>query len=161
MRKKAFHLFIIMVLSLVLCSCSKDYSRQTEKFIQSLEPELTNYFIEFSKEACDVVPSKITPGVELISVEFLNNSNNPSFETYLNDEDFFFKIGLEKEYESYSNEEINSIIKHAIENNLTIDFYFNNDEYTVYKIRKDGVTIDKVTGKDDGLFHEEKEYNIQ
>ena len=53
------------------------------------------------------------------------------------------------------------MIKNAIDNNLSIDFYFDNDDYTIYKIRNDGVTIDMVTGKDGGLYHEVIDYNVQ
>ena len=159
MKKKIFTICIIMLLSLVLCSCSGNDAKKKEKFMQSFEPELTTYFTEFSKEACDVMPYKITPGAEYISPDDLKNSN-PSFENYLNNKNFFFKIGFTKENDCYTDEEINDMIKNAIANNLSIDFYFDNDDYTIYKIRNDGVTIDMVTGKDGGLYHEVIDYNV-
>ncbi len=128
--------------------------------MDAFNPDLSNYFTEFSEEACNVTPGEITASAERFSIEELKN-DSPSFETYLNDEYFYFVIGFTKEDGSFSDEEINEMIKHAIAKNLTIEFYFNNDDYTIYKIRKDGVIIDKVTGKDGGLYHEVIDYNIQ
>ncbi len=128
--------------------------------MDSFGPDLSNYFTEFSEEACNVTPGEITASAERVSAEEFKN-DSPSFETYLNDEYFYFVIGFTKEDGSYSDEEINSMIKHAIGKNLTIDFYFNNDDYTIYKIRKDSVTVEVVTVKAGRLFYEEKEYIIQ
>lgn len=160
MFKKIFSVLFAMMFLLTLCSCTRDYSKQTKEFIESFEPDLTNYFIEFSESSCNVTPNKITANAESFATEELKN-DSPSFETYLNDEYFYFVIGFTKEDGSYSDEEINEMIKYAISNNLTVDFYFNNDDYTIYKIRKDSVTVDVVTGKDGGLYHEEREYIIQ
>lgn len=55
---------------------------------------------------------------------------------------------------------VEEIILNVKKQDITVDLYFNYNDYYVYQIRKDGVTIDITTANDGGAMHELIDYEL-
>lgn len=160
-------IFFLLLVSILLCgACTKAPKTEKNKenaiaaYLEPLQGEISAFFSEITEEAAGEVPQEVRAGFRNAEDDFLK-AERKSLEELLQSDSPVLLVGIVSPSEKgYSEDEIRRIIKQVKERDLIVDLYFNYNDMFIYQVRKDGVVVDKATGKDGGAMREQEKYEL-
>lgn len=166
-KHNAWQMLVIFLSVLVLCAGCGSVEPKTEEtkeeaiseYCSGLEPEARQYFSGLVSQAAQVADAQISVDLRNAGTDFFQAQPMPLTDLLKNTSPILF-IGISKDNGSFNEEEIQKILREAVKQEIAADLFFNYNDYYVYQVRPEGVTIDKVTGKDGGAMHEFLEYDL-
>lgn len=152
MRKKHPIICAFTICIVLLCAGCRGEQAITEEYVKKIEPEARQYFEELAETAINEIPETITIEFQFPSKDFAKKKVEP-IEKIISGYPVLL-IG----YGEVTEQQINDILKEAANRGFTVHFCFNGDKFRIYKAENGVVTVDEVTGRDGGAYHNESEY---
>lgn len=158
----------VLVAGAFFTACAKPSgtpAEDTEKekliaeYLAPVQEEANAYFAELAETAAGERPEEVRIDLQNADAESLKEPK--SLSELLTEETPTLLVGFISAAEKgYSEAEIREIILETKNRELIVNLYFNyNDDY-VYQVRRDGVVIDRATGKDGGAMREQIDYEL-
>lgn len=163
--RRIFH--IVLVSCLILFTACSNAPKEDSKKAQAIKTYCTyiqddafDYFTKLTEEAIGTKPEEVRVGFRNVDMDYLTAEPKKLMEIL--DESYpVLLVGIVcGSGKNYSDEEIHEMIVNVKNQDITVDLYFDYNDYYVYQIREDGVTIDITTAKDGGAMHELVDYEL-
>lgn len=159
--KKIYILPAVLLTALLLFSgCSNkpkpdhELEKAVEEYVSAIQSEADMYFSALSDDAAGISDVNVKLGFRSVEDEYLK-SDTKTLDEIISSTYPVLKVGLSKtaDGEFFTDEEIHDIVVVAMERNICVDLYFNYNDFYVYQVGNDGVTIDITTAMDGGAYH--------
>lgn len=130
-----------------------------DDYLAPVRAEAETLFSEIAETAAGTRPKEIRIGFRPADADSLKEFK--SLPELLADADPVLFVGyIASSDKGFSDDEIHDIIAEIVSRDICVDLYFHYQDDYVYQVRRDGVVIDKATGKDGGALREQIPYEL-